>query len=184
MKRILFWGVGILLLALTVLWRENRKLDKEYRRQTENVSALMGKVKSYKFRDSLNISEVSGLRLKVSELNEQREEDLNLIKELKLRPKDVQYITKTEVITKDSLIFILQPDSCFHHQSEFLKIDVCLRDSSLYYESRDSIIQVVYPEYRHKFLWFRWGLRGMKQKIINLNPHSYIGYSEFILLEH
>ena len=65
----------------------------------------MTSLNNFKFRDSLNAVENGRLKLSISELKELREADFKLIKELKLRPKDVETITKVKVVTRDSIIF-------------------------------------------------------------------------------
>ncbi len=140
----------------------------------------MEDAKKYKIRDSLNVLSVSALQLTVDELKKYRADDAKLIKELKLRPKDVEYIIHTETITRDSLVYVPDPDSCFHYQDKWLSVDACLRDSSMVVQSRDSIVQVMHAVYKHRFLWWRWGLKGIKQEVVNFNPKSTIEYMEFI----
>jgi len=140
----------------------------------------MTEAKNYQFRDSLQAVSVAALELRLAELKKYREEDAALIRELRMRPKDVEYITHTETVVRDSLIYILQPDSCFRYSDRWLTVDACLRDSSMYIESRDSLVQIIHREYKHRFLWWRWGLKGVRQEIIHFNPNATITYKEFI----
>ena len=50
---------------------------------------------------------------RIEELKKYRAEDVKLIKELKLRPKDEEYITKTEIKTKDSLVNKIETEGSF-----------------------------------------------------------------------
>ena len=34
--------------------------------------------------------------------------------------------------------------------------------------------------YRHHFLWWRWGVKGYKVKVVNFNPHSTIRYNTYV----
>lgn len=43
--------------------------------------------------------------------------------------------------------------------------------------------QVVEAEYRRKFLWWRWGLVGFRQKVFTNNKYVDIQYSEFIKIK-
>lgn len=81
------------------------KYKNETIRLTNNQTTLMTSLNNFKFRDSLNAVENGRLKLRISELKELREADFKLIKELKLRPKDVETITKVKVVTRDSIIF-------------------------------------------------------------------------------
>lgn len=105
----------MLLLAATFLmyrlWQEEKK---ESARLSDNMKSLCTGLEEYKIRDSLNVVENHVLRLNIEELKELRSADAKLIKELNLRPKEVEYITTTKVVTKDSIVFVLK-DSCFNY---------------------------------------------------------------------
>lgn len=180
MKKYLIIAIVILLVTVTFLFRQNRLLQAERDRQSGNVETLMGEVKRYKVKDSLNVASVSALNLTVDELKKYRADDAKLIKELKLRSKDVEYITNTEIKTKDSLIYKIDSVRCFHYKDEWLKVDACIGDSLMVIESRDSIVQVVHAIYKHRFLWWRWKVIGFRQEVVNFNPRSEVGYSEIV----
>ena len=99
----------MLLLAATFLmyrlWQEEKK---ESARLSDNMKSLCTGLEEYKIRDSLNVVENHVLRLNIEELKELRSADAKLIKELNLRPKEVEYITTTKVVTKDSIVFVLK----------------------------------------------------------------------------
>lgn len=168
----------ILLAAVTRLYTVTLK---EKERIEANQTTLMTSLNNFKFRDSLNAVENGRLKLSISELKELREADFKLIKELKLRPKDVETITKVKVVTRDSIIFQLK-DSCINYESEWTKVSGCIGDT-LSIETSDSIAFIAHKEYKHKFLFFRWGLERAKVKIINFNPRSSIKSPEWIDLK-
>lgn len=172
--------IVVMFIGIVFLFRQNYALQAERDRQSENVEALMGEVKHYKVNDSLNVASVYGLQLTVDELKQHRAEDARLIKELKLRPKDVDYITNTKVITRDSLVYRIDSVGCFHYKDNWLKVDVCIGDNSMIIESRDSITQVVHVDYKHRFLWWRWGVKSIRQEVVNFNPRSTVEFSEII----
>ena len=168
----------ILLAAVTRLYNITLK---EKERFEANQTTLMTSLNNFKFRDSLNTVENGRLKLNLSELKELREADFKLIKELKLRPKDVETITKVKVVTRDSIIFQLK-DSCINYESEWTKVSGCIGDT-LSIETSDSIAFIAHKEYKHKFLFFRWGLERAKVKIINFNPRSNVKSPEWIDLK-
>ena len=53
-------------------------------------------------------------------------------------------------------------------------------NSQLSYSVRDSLTTVVSRLYRHRFLWFRWGLKGYDVHIANHNPNATIVYDHFL----
>ena len=168
----------ILLAAVTRLY--NITLNEKERFEA-NQTTLMTSLNNFKFRDSLNAVENGRLKLSISELKELREADFKLIKELKLRPKDVETITKVKVVTRDSIIFQLK-DSCINYESEWTKASGCIGDT-LSIETSDSIAFIAHKEYKHKFLFFRWGLDRAKVKIINFNPRGSVKSPEWIDLK-
>lgn len=180
-KYLIIAAVFIALLSgVAFLLRQNKTLRLEAERQAGNVSTLMEDAKKYKIRDSLNVLSVGALRLTVNELKKYRADDAKLIKDLKLRPKDVQYIAHTETVTRDSLVYVPGLDSCFHYRDKWLSVDACLRDSSMVVQSRDSIVQVMHAVYKHRFLWWRWGLEGVRQEVVNFNPNTVIEYHDVV----
>lgn len=185
MKKYLIIAIVIIALlgGVSYLFRQNQKLQAENERQSGNVSTLMRGVEKYKVRDSFNVSSVSALNLTVDELKKYRSDDAALIKELKLRPKDVEYITKTKIITRDSLVFKIDSVGCFHYLDKWLRVDACIGDSNMVIESRDSIAQVVHVIYKHKFLWWRWKVIGFRQEVVNFNPKSEIQCSEMVRIK-
>ena len=168
----------ILLAAVTRLYNITLK---EKERFEANQTTLMTSLNNFKFRDSLNAVENGRLKLSISELKELREADFKLIKELKLRPKDVETITKVKVVTRDSIIFQLK-DSCINYESEWTKVSGCIGDT-LSIETSDSIAFIAHKEYKHKFWFIKWGLMGFKVKTINFNPNSTVKSAEWINLE-
>ena len=58
-----------------------------------------------------------------------------------------------------------------------------LQDSTFYYNIRDSLCTQVSREYKHRFLWWRWGTKGYHVTLINFNPHSKVLYNTFIQVE-
>lgn len=100
--------IAVLIAAIICLSNLLKKERIESKRQSGNVEALFSELKTYKVRDSLNVAESKQLRLTIEELKEYREADAKLIKELKLKPSQVEYIAHTKVVTKDSIVFVLK----------------------------------------------------------------------------
>lgn len=176
--------IAVLIAAIICLSNLLKKERIESKRQSGNVEALFSELKTYKVRDILNVAESKQLRLTIEELKEYREADAKLIKELKLKPSQVEYITHTKVVTKDSIVFVLK-DSCFNYADRWAEFNGCIKSGTVdfNYETSDSLSTVVNREYKHHFLWFRWGTKGYRMKIVNHNPRSRITYNEFIKIE-
>ena len=39
---------------------------------------------------------------------------------------------------------------------------------------------MISKHYKHKFLWFRWGVDGITQDVWSTNPHAHIHFDEFV----
>ena len=192
MRKYLFIAIAIIALlgSVSYLLSQNRSLRADNERQSGNVSTLMDSVRHYKVAvrhgDSVslvNAASVSALNLTIDEFKRYRADDAKLIEELNLRIKDVEYLAKTEIKTKDSLVFKIDTVGCFHYLDKWLRVDACIGDSSMVIESRDSIAQVVHAIYKHRFLWWRWKVIGFRQEVVNFNPKSEIGYSEIVRIQ-
>ena len=180
MRKGLIIAVTILVVVVTVLSSRLDSTQKESERKDGTINALMDTVTVYKVRDTLNVASKAVLNLTLEELKKHRVKDIKLIEELKLRPKDIEYITKTTIITKDSLVYRIDSLGCFHYKDDWLAVDACIGDSSMIIESRDSIAQIAHAIYKYKFLWWKWKVIGFKQEVVNFNPKSKVIFNEII----
>ena len=164
---------------IKTLTNDNARLD-------WNVGAGLSQLETYKSTNNLLVAKNKVLTMTVDEFEKYgRKEDRDLIKELKLKPKDVEQIVRTNTVTRDSLIFVPKENGCFDHVSKWLEVHSCKneKDSFLIIESRDSVAQVLVPIYKWKFLWMRGKVIGIDQHMINYNPNSRIKYSSTIMLK-
>ena len=105
-----------------------------------------------------------------------------LLKELDVKPRDVA--AQSDVATHASDSVKLAPrDSVFSYNDRWVQFHFSLRDSLLSYHVRDSLSTFVIREYKHKFLFWKWGTKGYRIKIVNYNPHSKITYSNYLNID-
>ena len=105
-----------------------------------------------------------------------------LLKELDVKPGDVA--AQSDVATHASDSVKLAPrDSVFSYNDRWVQFHFSLRDSLLSYHMRDSLSTFVIREYKHKFLFWKWGTKGYRIKIVNYNPHSKITYSNYLNID-
>ena len=117
----------------------------------------------------------------LSALRRQHIIDEQMIKDLGLKLKQLDAVQTTVTETKDTA----RAEYChnlkvFSYDDRWSHLEFSLSDSTFYYNIRDSLATVIYHEYKHRFLWWRWGVKGYKVKILNFNPHSTIRYNTFI----
>ena len=104
--------------------------------------------------------------------------DKQILKDLDIKPSEVTTDGSIQQTTQDTVKLSKSADNQFFYKDRWAEFH--LSDSTLVYSVRDSIKTIIYREYKHKFLWWRWGTKGYKVKIINFNPNSTIDYSNFV----
>lgn len=162
---------------------QNRKLRSELNRQTENIGSLTYDIQYGKLDDSLSVAKNTAIQAKCNELEQLHLADAKLIKELKVKLKDVKTIHTASSYTADTVRIESVPntaDSVFSYQDKWLSLHIDIPARLCQYSSRDSLTTIVSRTYKHKFLWWRWGIKGYQVQIVNFNPHSRINYSRYV----
>lgn len=173
----------VMLVSFLAILSENRRLKKDLDRQTENVGALNYDIQYGKLDDSLPVAKNTALQAKVSELEQLHLTDTKLIKELKIKLKDVQAQHTLSSETADTVIIAPVPgtaDSVFAYKDQWLSLHIDIPKRECQYLAYDSLTTIVSRAYKHRFLWWRWGTKGYEVRIVSFNPHSRIKYSKFI----
>lgn len=162
---------------------QNSKLRSELNRQTENIGSLTYDIQYGKLDDSLSVAKNTALQAKCNELEQLHLADAKLVKELKVKLKDVKTIHTASSSTADTVRIEPIPntaDSVFSYQDKWLSLHIDIPARLCQYTSKDSLTTIVSRTYKHKFLWWRWGTKGYQVQIINFNPHSRINYSRYV----
>ena len=68
----------------------------------------------------------------------------------------------------------------FSYEDNWSHLEFRPCDTTFYYNIRDSLVTAIHHEYKHKFLWFRWGIKGYKVKHVNFNKNSRIVYNTYV----
>ena len=162
---------------------QNGKLQEDLSRQTENMGSLTYDIQYGNLDDSLSVAKNTALQAKCDELKQLHLTDTKLIKELKVKLKDVKSIHTASSSTADTVRIEPVPntaDSVFSYQDKWLSLHIDVPARLCQYTSRDSLTTIVSRTYKHRFLWWRWGTKGYQVQIINFNPHSRINYSRYV----
>ena len=111
--------------------------------------------------------------------------DKKLLKELDLQPKQVIAQQKSGSDTRDTVKLICHSNkiNVFSYRDRWASFHLSLSDSNLIYSVRDSVVTIICRQYKHRLLWWRWGTKGYKVKVINFNPHSTLLYNQFISVD-
>ena len=108
-------------------------------------------------------------------------EERELLKELGLKVRELESLQQTGIVTKDT-VWLVRKDSTdgsplVYHDAW---TDIEYRDKRMVYAMRDSLAIALRKEYKHRFLFFRWGTKGYEVKVANFNPHSSVRYNTFV----
>ncbi len=192
-KFLLIYAMGATLLAIAF----GVTLHHSYRevaRLRNNNEALSSETVLYQTRLEESAASVLSLQLQLDDYRKQHARDTKRIRDLGIRLRRVESVatsasqTKIEVQTPiHDTIFLdrLLPDtaSIFRWNDHWVRIEGVIRNgrTECLIESIDTLRQVVH-RVPHRFLFFRYGTKAIRQEITSSNPHTHILYSEYIEL--
>jgi len=184
-KKIILSGVIVMIISISLnilMWKRNGILKEDYQRQLKNVTVLTTPSKTDTIRDSIPVTVQGVISENTNELQRQNILDKRLIKDLKLKIKDLSTVSTISISNSDT-VPLTKTDSIFKYKDAWTNINVNIPAAICSYNTRDSLQTYLYAIYRHRFLWWRWGKAGYNIKIVNFNPHSHITYSRIINIE-
>lgn len=183
-------AVVIMVAVGFALFYDGKTHQKEIASLKEQLAAAQNMVplqrESVKIHDQDSMREVQVITSPVIEaelkaLRRQLLIDENLIKDFGLQLKQLDALQKVGSETKDSVKAEYDNSKdVFSYYDRWSDLKFYLQDSTFYYNIRDSLATVVYHEYKHRFLWWRWGIKGYKVKVVNFNPHTTIRYNSYV----
>lgn len=191
--KILISLVLTLSIATGILYIYAKSLKEEKERYQSNTNALLSDLKRLQIDSTTNAVDVKVLKLTIDEYKQYRAKDSELIGKLKIKIKDLQSISKhnlevdapIDASVKDTLILrdtILMRMQAVRMSTPHLQISGIIENNRLRGNIHlpVNIHQTMWIEYKHRFLWFRWGTKTIHQTIMTDNPHVKINYSEVI----
>lgn len=111
--------------------------------------------------------------------------DKELIKALKLKVSQIEAENRLLMGTRDTVYLVA--DSTAKPSSTVLRYSDKWADFAYYEEKkrleyfvRDSLTTFISREYKHRFLWWKWGTKGYNVHHVNHNPRSKIYYNKYI----
>ena len=160
--------------------------DRALRKEIESLREELAKQQQYVplDRDTIRDS-VEVITQKVREVEKIKEvlskEDKQLIKDLGMKVKELESLQKTGMETRDTVILV-EKDSTENSPLGYHDAwtDIEYLDRKLTYAMRDSLAIALKREYKHRFLFIKWGTKGYDVKVVNFNPHSSVKYNTFV----
>lgn len=111
--------------------------------------------------------------------------DRQLIKDLRLKLGQIEAQQLSGTAIHDTVRLKAKVNSRYEYADRWAHFTLSMKppDTTLVYTVSDSVLTLVYREYKHKFLWWRWGTKGYKVKVVNFNPNATIRYNQYIKVE-
>ena len=183
-ERKLVIGCMFLMVLLTIVGSflifdsRQKKANEEMKMQLHQLQLQYSPLKRDTVRDSIKLITQ---QVMVMDRGEYKllAADRQLLKDLQLKISQVVSDLRVSMVTADS-VKATRHNSVFAYSDAWLSLRLDTADSILTYRARDSLQCIVAREYKHRFLWWRWGTKGYNVKVLNFNPHSTILYNSFI----
>lgn len=111
--------------------------------------------------------------------------DKQLIRDLRLRLSQIEAQQLGGTAIHDTVRLASMTADSYEYADRWAHFTLSMKppDTTLVYTVSDSVATIVYREYKHKFLWWRWGTKGYKVKVVNFNPHATIRYNQYIKVD-
>lgn len=177
MKNLLFILVAVLFTSC----------DRELRKEIAELRNELAKQQQYVplHRDTIRDS-VETITQKIVEVEKIKEvlteEDRKILKDAGIAVKQLVSLQKTGLETKDSVNLSAKDstkeDSPLYYKDAWAEFE--FYNKKLKYSVRDSLDIAVKKEYKHRFLFLKWGTKGYDVKVMNFNPHATIRYNTFV----
>lgn len=192
-------------LALVVAFKECHDLRGESERTKENQDILLhnGRVEIGRTQSGRPRASVSAITLKTSDLKRNPDSLLAVNrKELKIKKSRIMAAATTSTTTQVDVKVAIRPvphDTCSRSLSGLyrppdvsqvswsdpwitLRGDIEGDSMQVHIESRDTL-QMVVHRVPKKFLFFRYGTKGVRLSVVGQNPHSRLSYPRIIMFK-
>ena len=176
-------SVSLIIMVIALIIPYDNSKDKEIKRLKYQLAHAQQYVPLERdtIRDTVEVVTAPVITAELKALRKQHIIDEQLIKDLGLKLKQTDAVQTTVTETKDSAKADFDHNfKVFSYSDRWSNLQFRLQDSTFYYNIRDSLATVVYHEYKHRFLWWKWGVKGYKVKVVNFNPHSTIRYNTYV----
>ncbi len=161
-----------------------KQMESERNRLSVELSHAQIPLQRDTIRDSIEVVTQTVVEVVPKKLKDALAADEQLIKDLQLKVKQLETMQTTTIVTVDTVPAHHDPTDCmYYYNDQWADLRLNLKDTTFYYNIRDSLSTVVYREYRHHFLWWKWGTKGYRLKTVNFNPHARVIYNKYIKAE-
>lgn len=192
----MLFAIVSLVTACFLLFHRAVEIQKERDRYKENTVSLLSDIKRLQVDSTTMAVDTKVLRLTLNELEDNRAADLEHIQKLGVRVKSLQALSKHSIEVnapiqaevKDSVIVrdtVTIQVKAIKMDTPYLQVTGIIENNQLTGNVHLPVHlhQAVWVEHKHRFLWWRWGVKAIHQTISSDNPYAEIGYSEYITVQ-
>ncbi len=187
------WSFGVILVLGIALWQSigwGLRARRECVRMEGNQRAMLAEAETYRVRDSLQAASVLVLTMRSAEVEGHFASLTALVRDMGVKVRRLESLSQTAVESRYEVVTTLRDTvalaaaQALRYDNGHLTIDGIVAEGTFRGQvvSRDTLTQVVHRVPR-RFLFFRFGVRELRQEIVSSNPHSRIVYSRFIKIE-
>lgn len=145
-----------------------RHLQLELAKAQEYVPAEV-----YTVRDSVTVAKKEVVEVKKSDYKK-KVADKGLIDDIGGDIDNIDSQTKVSTEIGDTVKVSIVEDSIYQYKDYWTTIRLNKRDTTLTYSITDSAVVYVSRIPKHRFLWWKWGVKGYDIKVACMNPHATI----------
>ncbi|MEG1405317.1 MAG: DUF6549 family protein, partial [Alistipes sp.] len=122
---------------------------------------------------------------------ELRAADAERIRRLGIRLRHVESTAQTATTTQIEIavpirdtIVLRDTQQLFRWRDPWVSVEGLIAQDSVRcrVESVDTLHQIIH-RIPHRFLFFRWGCKAIRQEIVSANPHTRIVHAEYVKIE-
>ena len=185
-KLIPYLGTIVLFGIIGLLWSQFLSQKNNLNRIKENMEVLLKsnndlilKTRNYQIQDSLNVAQIKSLELTVKEFKTYREKDAKLIKNLKIRNKDLEALVNTKLETRDTILVAVHDTvsgiATFNYTSTWADlsgtIDIVKDTMQVNIINREDL-EIIESVTRKRFLGFLWYCKKLESRKIDVVSHN------------
>lgn len=186
--------IAALILLLWMNWSHNNSLKRENQRLSNNLQALQQGMIDVQLSNGQLAQQSRVLSMGLTELKALFPLQYQSVLRAGIKARRAQQVSTTHINTehrvtttvRDSLIRDTVRVRVFSYRDDWVNLEGIAQGDSqqVRFESKDSLVQVVYRGSRIKpWLWI-FSPRQLEQRIYSCNPYSRIQYSQTIRLHH
>lgn len=156
------------------LKKENERLREELARQQQYVP-----LKKDTIRDTVEV--VTQKVIEVEKIKEVlSKDDKELLKDLSLKISELESYQEMSNVIHDTITLTVKDSTSgsLYYKDAWAEFEY--QDRRLRYSVMDSLAIAVKREYKHRLLWWKWGVKGYEVKAVSFNPHATVRYNTYI----